>query len=111
MRYFSDMGLSPTEISEGRIVFETENWYYCIVVVEREDMNSDGIEDLLIRFTDDSIGGTYLTVYAYLFVCLSEESDLIAVAYGPSEYYAERDPGMSEDLVVPWSEQIRTGTQ
>jgi len=30
MRYFSDMGLRPTEISEGRIVFETESWYYCI---------------------------------------------------------------------------------
>ncbi|MCD4775660.1 MAG: hypothetical protein K8S15_06350 [Candidatus Aegiribacteria sp.] len=109
MRHFSDMGLSPTEISEGSIVFETENWYYCIEVLEREDVNSDGIEDLLIRFTDDSIEGTYLTEYVYLLVCLSEESDLIAVAYGPSGYIAERDPVMSEGLVVPWSEQIRTG--
>ncbi len=111
MRYFSDMGLSPTEISEDCIVFETENWFYCIEVVEREDVNRDGIEDLLIRFTDDSIGGTYLTVYVYLFVCLTEESDLIAAAYGPSGYYAERDPGMSEGLVVPWSEQIRPETK
>ena len=109
MRYFSDMGLRPTEMSEGRIVFETESWYYCIEVVERRDVNRDGIEDLLIRFTDDSIGGTYLTVYMYLLTCLSEDSDLIAIAYGPSGYYYdERDPEMSEGLVIPRSEQSRT---
>lgn len=109
MRYFSDMGLVPTEISEGRIVFETESWYYGLEVVGRRDVNNDGIQDLLIRFTDDSIDGTYLTVYVYLMTCLSEDSDLIALAYGPSgEYYAERDPGMVEGIVIPPSEQSRT---
>lgn len=109
MRYFSDMGLTPTEISEGRIVFETESWYYCLEVVDRRDVNKDGIQDLLIRFTDDSIEGTYLTVYIYLMTCLSEDSDLIALAYGPSgDFHAERDPGMIEGIVIPPSEQSST---
>ena len=106
MRYFSHMGLTPTEISEGRIVFETESWYYCIELVERGDVNHDGIEDLQICFTDDSIYGTYLTQYIYLLTCFSDESDLIAIAYGPSAYhYSERDPEMSEELIIPPSEQ------
>ncbi len=106
MRYFSDMGLIPTEISEGRIVFETESWYYCIELVERRDVNHDGIEDLQICFTDDSIHGTYYVKYIYLLTCLSDDSDLIAIAYGPSGYhYSERDPEMTEEIVTPWSEQ------
>ena len=108
MRYFADMGLDPTEISQGRIVFETENWYYCIEVVEQADLNRDGIEDLLITFLDEAKEGTYLTEYLYMLVCLTGESDLIAVAYGPSgDYSAESDPAMSEGIVVPWSEQSR----
>ena len=108
MRYFSDMGLRPTEISEGRIVFETESWYYCIELVERGDVNHDGIEDVQICFTDDSIYGTYFVKYIYLLTCLSDDSDLIAIAYGPSGgHYSERDPEMSEKLVIPYSEQSR----
>lgn len=106
MRHFADMGLTPTEISEGRVVLETESWYYCLEVVDRRDVNGDGIEDLLIRFTDDSKEGTYLTDYVYLFTCLSEDSDLMALAYGPpGEHYSERDPSMTEGIVVPPSEQ------
>lgn len=106
MRHFSDMGLVPSDISEGRIVFETESWYYCLEVIDKREVNKDGIEDLLIWFTDDSIDGTYLTVYVYLITCLSEGSDLIALAYGPpGEHYSERDPGMAEGIVIPPSEQ------
>ena len=109
MRHFSDMGLEPTEISEDKIVFETESWYYCLEVIDQRDVNRDGIQDLLIRFTDDSIEGTYLTVHVYLMTCLSENSDLIAIAHGPSgEFYAERDPGMTEGIVIPPSEQHST---
>jgi len=107
MRHFADMGLVPTEISDGRIVFETETWYYSLEIEDRRDVNGDGLEDLLIRFTDDSIEGTYLTVYVYLMTCFSEGSDLIALAYGPSGgFQADRDPDMIEGIVVPPSEQI-----
>lgn len=51
MRHFSHFGLVPTEISDGRIVFETESWFYCLEIIDRRDVNGDGIEDLLIRFT------------------------------------------------------------
>ncbi len=108
MRYFSDMGLRPTEISEGKIVFETEHWYYCVELVERGDINHDGIEDLKICFTDEAIYGTYFVKYIYLMTCLSDDSDLIAIAFGPSGYHqSERDPEMSERLVIPYSEQSR----
>jgi len=111
MRHFIDMDLTPSEISEGRIVFETESWYYCIDVVERKDSNKDGIEDILIRFTDDSIGGSYLTVYVYLLTCFSEDSNLIALAFGPSGYNSERDPEMIEGIVVPPSEVVRSDVE
>ncbi len=102
MRHFSHFGLVPTEISEGRIVFETDSWYNCIEVLDRRDVNGDGIEDLLIRFTDDSTCGTYLTEYMYLITCLSEDSDLIALAYSPpGDHYSERDPGIAEGIVIP----------
>jgi hypothetical protein len=44
----------------------------------------------------------------FILTCLSDDSDLIAIAYGPSGYhYSEGDPEMSEELVIPWSEQRR----
>lgn len=105
MRYFSHMGLRPTEISEGKIVFETEDWYYCFELVERRDVNRDGIEDVVICFTDDAIYGTYLTKYIYLMTCLSEDSDLIAIAYSPSGYHSESDPEMREELIPAYRGQ------
>lgn len=93
MRHFADFGLVPTEISEGRIVFDTGDWFYCVEVVERRDVNQDGIEDILIRFTDDSTFGTYLTSYMYTLACFSEGSDLVAIAFGPpTRYWSEADP-------------------
>jgi len=108
MRHFIDMDLAPSQISEGMIVFETESWFYCIEVLERKDANKDGIEDILIRFTDDSIDGSYLTVYVYLLTCFSEDSNLMALAYGPSGYNSERDPEMTEGIVVPRCEVYRS---
>lgn len=93
MRYFRDLGLIPTGISEGRIVFDTGDWFYCVEVVERRDVNNDGIEDILIRFIDDSTHGTYMTDHIYTLTCYSEGSDLIALAFGPSNWYwSEADP-------------------
>jgi hypothetical protein len=98
MRYFRDLGLIPTEISEGRIVFDTGDWYYSVEVVERRDVNQDGIEDILIRFTDDSTFGTYLTHFMYTLTCYSEGSDLIAIAFGPSNrYWNEADPALGAE--------------
>lgn len=95
MRYFRDLGLFPTGMSEGRIVFDTGDWFYCVEVVERRDVNHDGIEDILIRFTDDSTFGTYLTHYMYTLTCYSEGSDLVAIAFGPSVWYwNEADPAL-----------------
>jgi len=98
MRYFRDLGLVPTEISEGRIVFDTADWFYCVDVVERRDVNQDGIEDILIRFTDDSTFGTYLSHHMYTLTCYSEDSDLVAIAFGPPVWYwNEADPALGAE--------------
>ena len=98
MRYFRDLGLFPTGMSEGRIVFDTGDWFYCVEVVERRDVNHDGIEDILIRFTDDSTFGTYLIYYMYTLTCYSEGSDLVAIAFGPSVWYwNEADPALGAE--------------
>lgn len=82
-RHFADFGLKPTQIREREVEFELEDWFYSVAVTERADVNSDGVEDLVIRFTDQAVKGTYATSEKLLVTRYSEKSPLIALAYQP----------------------------
>ena len=81
--HFSEWGIQPTKIEEGRIEMETCDWFYSIQIIDRRDVNKDGLEDLLIEFFDAAKHGTYRTRNRYLVTRYSSGSCLIAIAFEP----------------------------
>jgi hypothetical protein len=58
-RFFSDLGLRPTQASDSVATHDGE-WRYTVRVLARRDFNGDGLEDVAICFTDQARnGGTY----------------------------------------------------
>lgn len=82
-RHFADFGLKPTQVREQSVEFETEDWRFSLAVTERRDVNGDGVEDLVVRFTDQARHGTYATSEKLLVTRYSEMSGLIALAFTP----------------------------
>ena len=56
-RTFADLGLTPVKASDDSVSFERDNWFYELTIVERGDVNGDGIEDLKACFVDQAVGG------------------------------------------------------
>ena len=83
MRFFKDFGMEPSKIQDGVIKFEESDWYYEIKILKRGDVNRDGVEDVVIQFTDDALLGSYLTSNTYLLTRYSKDGNLIAIAYEP----------------------------
>ena len=57
MRIFADLGIKPSRATDDTVTFERENWFHELTVVERRDVNGDGIEDLQVCFVDRALGG------------------------------------------------------
>lgn len=81
--YLRSFGLVPSEISERKVIFENDEWFYSITILGLQDYNKDGIEDVFICFTDDAKIGTYLTVQPYLLTRYNFDMSLIALSYTP----------------------------
>jgi hypothetical protein len=80
--HFGDFGLKPA-ISGNTAVFDTPDWYYSVDILHRGDENGDGLEDVVICFTDKAKGGSYATVTPYLLTRYDAKGPLIALAYKP----------------------------
>ena len=81
MRHFRDFGIEPTRIGDGILEIETSDWYYSIRIIDRRDVNKDGIEDLLIDFYDQLKFGTYRTLNRHHITRYSSRSNLVAIAF------------------------------
>ena len=81
MRTFSDFGINPSLLSETKAELTTPDWYYSIEIIKRGDVNGDGVEDLVLCFTDDSREGSYLTRDTILTTRYSDRTLLIALRY------------------------------
>jgi hypothetical protein len=58
-RFFSDLGIRPTQASDSVTTHEGE-WRYSVRVLARRDFNGDGLDDVAICFADQARnGGTY----------------------------------------------------
>ena len=94
LRTFSDFGMKPSKTTDNAIVFESPgDWLYELRIVERRDINGDGIEDLAVCFIDRALnGGTYNTSQGLLITRYSADGYAIALSYslndGVCENYA-----------------------
>jgi hypothetical protein len=83
MRHFADFGIRPTKTSDQLIEYDLNDWWYSISIRERRDENGDGLEDLIIVFTEKAKKGSYFSSKQLLITRYSETSDLIALAFTP----------------------------
>lgn len=83
MRTFADFGMKPSKATDEALVFSTPGeWMYELKIVGRRDVNSDGIEDLEVCFTDRALnGGTYDSSQALLVTRYSANGYAIALRY------------------------------
>ncbi len=86
-RHFSNLGVRVARIETNHIALNLDGWRYDIRILERRDINGDGIEDIAICFTDDGrdAGGSYYTVDPYVLTRYSRNGPLIAIAFDPGE--------------------------
>ncbi len=58
-RLFADLSIKPTRTSEMEAVSEDGDWTYSIKVLARRDFNGDGVQEVVICFSDVAGQGTY----------------------------------------------------
>jgi hypothetical protein len=56
-RFFSDLGIHPTQRSDSVATHDGEEWRYTVRVLARRDFNGDGAEEVAICFTDQAQNG------------------------------------------------------
>lgn len=82
LRTFADFRMVPTKATDHILEFERPDWMYRLVVVERGDINRDGIEDLAVCFTDKALGGpTYYSQDGLLITRYSANTYAVALSY------------------------------
>jgi len=93
-RTFADFGIKPSIATENALAFNIPgDWRYELRVMARRDVNSDGIEDLEVCFTDRALnGGTYNVSKGLLITRYLADGYAVALSYslkdGICEEYA-----------------------
>lgn len=88
-KYFSDLNLPLSKITDDSLVVETEDWIYTITVLKVRDLTKDGITDVVVCFNDKAKFATYHSQQPILITQLSKNSDYIALKFevdGCAEY-------------------------
>jgi hypothetical protein len=82
-RTFADFHMKPSKTSEVALVFDTPGeWLYELNIVGRRDVNKDGIEDLVVCFTDRALnGGSYDTSQGLLITRYSHTAYAVALSF------------------------------
>jgi len=96
--------------SEFNII--TDHWQYHFRVLGIKDYNDDGLKDIFVCFTDDSLHASYYSQQTILMTRYNERMPLIALDYQP--YYAqcnEKDTPPSLDYIDRVLEEWRNQKQ
>ena len=81
-RTFADVGLKPSKATDDSVRFERENWFHELTIVERRDVNGDGIEDLQVCFVDRALGGpAYHATKGLLITRYSADAYAVALSF------------------------------
>jgi hypothetical protein len=83
-RTFADFDMKPSKATEDALVFDSPgDWLYELKIMDRRDVNSDGIEDLVVCFIDRALnGGTYNASKALLITRYSADDYAVALSFG-----------------------------
>lgn len=82
LRTFSDLGLKPSKATDDSVTFERDNWFHELTIVERGDVNGDGIEDLKACFVDRAVGGpTYHATKGLLITRYAPDTHALALSF------------------------------
>jgi hypothetical protein len=80
--HFTDLGLSLSEATDSHVVLEDPDETYVIEVLKRGDANRDGIEDVIVCFSESAKGGgTLAGSHAFLLQKYSKTTSLVALAF------------------------------
>ncbi len=87
LRTFADFGMKPTKATGNDLVIERPgDWFYELRILDRRDVNGDGIEDLEVCFVDRALnGGTYNAAQGLLVTRYSADGYAIALGYTPGD--------------------------
>ncbi len=78
-RFFKDLGVRPSQVSATEASTDGE-WRFSVRILGKRDYNKDGVEEVLICFSDVAQqGGSYLTRSSYILQFI--EGRAIALAY------------------------------
>ena len=81
-RTFADLQMKPSAATNDLLEFRSDTWFYQLRIVERRDVNKDGIEDLAVCFTDQALGGaTYYSQTSLLITRYSVKGYAVALSY------------------------------
>jgi hypothetical protein len=78
--------MKPSKVTDDTVTFEQENWFYALTIVERRDVNGDGIEDLKACFVDRAVGGpSYHATKGLLITRYTPDAYAVALSFGVDE--------------------------
>ena len=81
-RTFADLGIKPSSASDDSVRFERENWLHELRIVERRDVNGDGLEDLKACFVDRALAGpTYHATKGLLITRYAPDGYALALGF------------------------------
>lgn len=82
LRTFADFQMKPSTAANDLLEFRSDIWFYQLRIVERGDVNKDGIEDLAVCFTDQALGGaTYYSQTSLLITRYSVKGYAVALSF------------------------------
>lgn len=80
-KYFSDLGLSLTNVDKKYFEVETKSWMYRVELTKIGDANSDGVKDYSICFYDNAKQGSYSTKQSLLISKFNGDFGLVAMKF------------------------------
>lgn len=82
--YLADFDFSPVSVTHDAIEAETSDWRFSFQALAAGDFDGDGIEDLLVAFTEAAKKGTALLAMTLLLRRNQPDADISATVPGPT---------------------------
>ena len=78
-KHLADLSLTPTKTEEALFEIDTEDWLYTFRIEDRIDVDKDGVEDLIVVFTDFAKKGSYRSAQQLVLTRLNDKALVVAI--------------------------------